>query len=253
MKSILMSTIVLMIAFFAGCKSYDKAAYKVQKTAYVVIAAVENGFAGKCVGSKKDYTKMASKLKPCSKVQVKLLDKTATKNAILNALSEGVKNELLIFYFSGHGAQGKAYYDTTEVDSKDEYIMAYDAAISDNEIWNIISKSKGRVMLIFDSCHSQTMYKAPMTFMKQKMMMKATSNVNGPINMICWSGCADDKESFGSSAGGFLTRAICSAYNKNKTYDEVWAKVEKNTTLKKKQVAQCTKMGKDFGTSKIFQ
>lgn len=134
-------------------------------------------------------------------------------------MNAGAASDLFIFYFSGHGMSSPSSTDTTEADGKDEYILAYDGAISDNEIWSAVSKSKGRVVLMFDCCHSQTMFKAPMTFSRQRCAMSATHNAAGPVNMICWSGCEDSKLSYGTSSGGYLTRAICSAFSKTRTYD----------------------------------
>lgn len=84
MKTMIIALAAAICALAAGCKNYEKAAStKTQKNAYVLVVAVENGFAGKCVGSKKDYTAMMSKLKPYAKTQVGLLDKTATRKQVL--------------------------------------------------------------------------------------------------------------------------------------------------------------------------
>lgn len=138
------------------------------KKAHVVTVGVESGFAGKCTGAKLDCSNMKTLLKPYAKTQVSLVDKTATKAAVAKALADAVNTDLAIFYFSGHGTHTKATTDKTEVDGEDEYICCYDTVMSDNEIWSIISKAKGRVVLIFDCCHSGTMYRdaAPVTMQR---------------------------------------------------------------------------------------
>ena len=226
------------------------------KKAYVITVGVENGYAGKCAGAKTDCNHMASLLKPYAKTLVKLVDKQATITAVCNALKTGAKSDLLIFYFSGHGGQvntAQAANDPTEADKKDEFICLYDGGLLDNSIWNIISTCKGRVVLIFDACHSQTMYREPVTFSRQIAQARDKHHVAGNLRMICWSGCPDNSYSYGSSSGGVFTNAIRKYFNKKLTYDQLWSKLESYKTLTKQEKIQCTTMGTKFGTTKVFQ
>lgn len=87
-----------------------------------------------------------------------------TKKNILNELKQllvnAKPNELLFFYFSGHGSWT---YDENndEIDGKDELIISLDMmGVFDDEINSIIQQNiKKDVTLIglFDSCHSGTM------------------------------------------------------------------------------------------------
>lgn len=256
MSSLTFVGVFVLVLTAIGCKTEVEpmASTKINKTASVVIVGVGNGFAGKCSGTDKDISKMKTLLKPYASSLVSLKDKQATKKAVLDALTSAVKNvDHSIFYFTGHGTHTAATTDKGEVDGQDEYICCYDTVVSDNEIWGIISKARGRVLLIFDCCHSGTMYRAPITFSRQIQQARATSKVDGPISMICWSGCPDNKYSWGTSAGGYMTSALKSSYKKTRTYDEVWKKMEADKTTKKYEVIQQTKMGRDFGASKVFQ
>ena len=183
---------------------------------------------------------MKSLLKQFAKTQVSLADKTATKAAVSKALSDAVKSNLAIFYFSGHGTHTKATSDKTEVDGEDEYICCYDTVMADNEIWSIISQSKGRVVLIFDCCHSGTMYRAPSAVTMQKMCAqpRAQHKVDGPISMLCWSGCPDNTYSWGSKSGGYMTNALRKYFSKSLTYDKLWKKIEADKSVKKYEIVQ---------------
>ena len=253
MENTLIVCSVAMMLLALGCRTPKPSASA--KNAYVVTVGVENGFAGKCSGSKTDCSRMKSLLAPYAARQVSLVDKAATKQAVAAALADAVKNaNLAIFYFSGHGTHTDAKDDKTEADGQDEYICCYDTVMSDNEIWAIVSKAKGRVHLIFDCCHSGTMYRTtPVNFARQAAVMKATSKVDGPVSLLCWSGCPDDKYSWGNSSGGFMTTALKKYFSKSLTYDKLWSKMEADKTVKRYEVIQRTKMGKDFGSKKVFQ
>ena len=226
------------------------------KNAYVITVGVENGYAGKCEGAKKDCTNMKSTLKKYAKTQVSLVDKQATVSAVCAALKAGVQTPLCIFYFSGHGGSvptSQAAQDATEVDKNDEFICLYDNGLLDNSIWNIVSQAKGRVVLIFDCCHSGTMYRTPITFSKARRKLGATSKISANVQILCWSGCPDDSYSYGNSAGGKFTNVLRSKYSQSKTYNKVWNQIESDKTLKKYQKVQRTIIGTDFGGKKIFQ
>ena len=254
--------VLLLGAFVAGCETIldmidEPTASASIKNAYVITVGVENGYAGKCAGAKKDCNNMKSLLKKYAQKQVSLIDKQATITAVCNALKEGVQTPLCIFYFSGHGGSiptAQAAHDTTEVDKNDEFICLYDGGLLDNSIWNIISKAKGRVVLLFDCCHSGTMYRAtPINFSKQLRKLSATNKISGNVSILCWSGCPDDSYSYGSNSGGKFTNTLRNKYSKNKTYNDVWNKIESDKTLKKYEKVQRTIIGTDFGDRKIFQ
>lgn len=258
MKKLLL---LLTLGIFAGCESItdlldEPTASASTKNAYVITVGVENGYAGKCEGAKVDCTRMKTLLKPYAKTQVSFVDSQATIAAVCDALKKGVQTPLCIFYFSGHGgsiATSQAANDPTEADKNDEFICLYDGGLLDNSIWNIISQAKGRVVLIFDACHSQTMYRSPITFAKQRKKLGATHKLPGSVSILCWSGCPDSSYSYGNNSGGKFTNCIRSNFSKNRTYNTVWKKVEANSSLKKYQKVQRTIIGTDFGSKKVFQ
>ena len=220
---------------------------------YTIVTGVENGYAGKCEGCLLDAKRMTEILSPYSKTLTYLTDKNANRQAVVNALTEGVKHNLCIFFYSGHGGSVKTYTDKTEVDGHDEYLCLYDKELLDNDIWNIIKNAKGRVFLMFDCCHSGTMFRAPVTFIRQRMKLSATSTVSASVDILCWSGCPDDTYSYGGSDGGEFTNAIRKYFKSTLTYNELWSKVEADSSLKKYEQVQRTIIGKNFGNTKIFK
>lgn len=222
--------------------------------AHVVIAGVENGYAGKCSGALADVKNMKDLLCPYASKMVVMTDSEATKGAVAAALKEGVKDDFLIFYYSGHGGFVGGSNDKTEADGCDEYLCCWDRGLLDNEIWAIVSKSKGRVLLIFDCCHSGTMFRVPMKVSPAAgAALRAVNHAEGGVNMICWSGAPDDSYSYGSSSGGYMTNALRRHFDKSLTYDELWNRMEGDSKLADRQAIQSTKMGEDFGGRRVFQ
>lgn len=128
--------------------------------ASAVVVGVENGFAGRCDGSLKDAADMAETLRPYSSDLTTLKDKQATASAVVAAMEKAVRSDLAIIYFSGHGGSQPSA-DEFETDGRDEFICCYDAGVVDDRIWEVVRKAKGRVFLIFDCCHSETMFRSP--------------------------------------------------------------------------------------------
>lgn len=56
--------------------------------------------------------------------------------------------------------------------------------------------------------------------------------------MLCWSGCPDDKYSWGSSTGGYMTNALRKYFKKSLTYDKLWKKIEDDKSVKKYETVQ---------------
>lgn len=230
------------------------------KTTSIVIVGMKNSAKfGKCVGADVDATTMTGILSSYGKPLV-LRDSQARKAAVISALSEAVKSDLCIFTYSGHGGSEKfadTAFDSSEKDGKDEYLCLYDTYLKDTEIWSIISKAKGRVFMIFDCCHSATMFRSasgsgesvksePFTMqMLDEVVLPQGSNVN----LLVWSGCPDDGYSYGDASGGILTNAIKRAFGKNRTYDDVW---NRTRNLAQDQNPQRTQIGEGFG-GKIFR
>jgi len=157
---------------------------------------------------------------------------------------------LAIIYFSGHGGSQRGGSD--EDDGCDEYICCFDEGLLDDVIWNAVCKAKGRVFLIFDCCHSETMFRSP--GIKFNVARRRGLKAGFVPDMLCWSGCPDDSYSYGSANGGEFTKALRKYVKSGETYAEVWKKISKDSSLAAQQEVRSTEIG-DFGAKreKIFR
>lgn len=261
--------VVALTAFaclFSGCKTDDSvdqslAEVKTNKSAttYVVTVGMENSkFAGACPGAGIDAKRMTEILHAYSDNVVAFSSETAVKKDVVKAIENAVaKAELFIFFYSGHGGSDK-FWDTgaDEIDGKDEFYCLYDTYLRDNEMWQLISKSKGRVLLINDCCHSQSIYQVPNfrgITMKKCVPFAATHTATGTLSMQCWSGCPDNTYSYGSSTGGQFTNTLLKYFNPTKTYDYLWEEIERDSNLQRFEEVQRTVMGTGFGAKPIFR
>jgi hypothetical protein len=239
-----------------GCKS-DKVNYdtkldveKSNKTSILIVGMEFSKTFGECAGSGVDAERMYGVLKNYSDNIVKLRDGEATISRFTKELSNIVTNELAILYYSGHGGSQVIGDNLTklEADGTDEFLCLSDGAYRDDSIWNIISKAKGRVLLIFDCCHSQTMFRHPI--IKLDTYARRRDSV---VNMLCWSGCPDNTYSYGSKDGGEFTNAILYYLNPKSSYRDTWYKLSTDSVLKRFETIQQTKMGTFDVELKVFQ
>lgn len=185
---------------------------------------------GDCPGAKAGATKLFKKIKPCCSYAKLLIDAEATKAAVISEMQKVCDSDLAIIVYAGHGGQKSGHQ--YETDGKDEFLGLYDKPLVDNEIWQIISKAKGRVFTIFDCCHSETMFRG-----FEKINFERDENVD----LLCWSGCADSEVSYGMpGSGGFLTRYILKYAGPFTTYKSAWKKISNNKVLKKQEIVKQT-------------
>ena len=180
---------------------------KADKTGIVIVGMQNSAKYGSCPGASVDAGRMLGVLSKYGKPIV-LQDRQATKAAVSNALLNAVKsNDLTIFFYSGHGGSDPIGDTSGEPDGRNEYLCLYNGYMLDNEIWNIVNQAKGRVFMIFDCCHSETMFRSPgITFEHKTIELRSNR-----VNLLVWSGCPDDSFSYSSDKGGFLTTAICNS------------------------------------------
>lgn len=228
-------------------------------TTYAVVVGMENSlFAGSCPGAKLDSDRMRSLLSQYTDNLVLLQDKKATAVSIKNALKSAVENaELTIFYYSGHGGSEHFYFTgAEEIDGKDEFLCPYDTMLIDNDIWSIISKAKGRVLMIVDACHSKTIFRVPCFTLRNpkiRPLLAAKDANDSQFSMLCWSGCPDNTYSYGSSNGGMFTNAILRHFDTRKTYEYIWKEVSTDSNLLLSQAPQATEIGSGFTGKAIFK
>lgn len=223
-------------------------------TAAVVIG-MEKSFAGNCPGANLDAKRMNDLLSKYAKDVYYLTNEQATHDRVASAMKEAATHDLCIIYYSGHGGS-TAFADTgsEEADGRDEYLCVYDKMFRDNEIWSIISNAKGRVLLIFDCCHSKTMFRVPGITLKKtssKMMMRRRDA--NTFSMLCWSGCPDDAYSYGSNAGGEFTNCLLAKFAANKTYEYLWNEIAADKELRKSEIVQKTEIGTGFVAKPVFK
>ncbi len=228
---------------------------KSDKMGAVIVGMEESLSAGNCPGSYKDAMVMNEIMEYYTDNIVVLTNTNATKAAVVSALTDAIaKYEFVVFYYSGHGGSQKlSTTGAEEADGQDEFLCFYDRYMLDNEVWSIISKAKGKVFLIFDCCHSETMFKTPQVTFKNSLRRLSASRTSSDFAMLCWSGCPDNTVSYGSAAGGMFTRAISNYLTFSSTYREIWGKVSTDKWLLQSQSPQQTVIGDWDLDAKVFQ
>ena len=236
---------------------------------------------GSCPGCRKDSDRMASLLRERYGYPVKLLQsEAATRLAVMSeirkAVSEVDESGLFILYYSGHGGQeylnGLNTSEPSGADSKDEYLCLYDDYLLDDEIWETLSKCRGRVFCIFDACHSETMFRSvvPEFVLRRgygsalgradevrssggfSLKPRAVALERGGLRMLCWSGCMEKEYSYGGITGGVMTNAILDNWKRGKTYSGLWLGVVKSVQREQPtQHPKSTQYGSGFDV--VFQ
>ena len=214
MKPSVLSLIILVaLGLLNGCKDAEDPIIRATNTYAVVIGMEQSRYAGACTGSKYDSSRMFALLSKYTSNITLLQDDKATKASVVKAIKDAIAGAdygLAIIYYSGHGGSDP-FPDTKledEVDGKDEYLCLYDTFLRDNEIWQMISQSHGRVFWITDSCHSQTQFRNPVFRINPPLSFDHTLIEKQNFSMLCWSGCPDNTYSYGTSSGGGFTHPL---------------------------------------------
>lgn len=250
-KNILIALLATVVMF--GCKSDKPKDVGTQTNVKAVVVGVEKSSVfGRCPGARVDSNRMNNLLKKNVKDITLLQDENATKDNFKAAMELALDSDLMIVYYSGHGGSQR-FSDTgpEEEDGKDEFLCLYDGPFRDNDIWGYIQRAKGRVFLVFDCCHSETMFRTVgfTMAMTDGMVFPADSNT---IKMLCWSGCADSTFSYGSATGGEFTNALLKYYKNGITYDDLWDAISKDKHLKYFEEVKRTQIGSGF-SGEVFK
>lgn len=227
-------------------------------TSVVVVGMLNSKKFGRCPGADVDATTMHGILSKYSKDVVLLRDQQATRSAVINALLKASKSDLMIFFYAGHGGSQKQGNATkanwVEPSGNDSYLCLYDAGLIDDDIWNIISNAKGRVVFIADCCHSGTMFRAPMDFSEQIELMSSNPQARGHEIRLYYVGAATDTQySYGDNGGGLMTNAIKKWFDDEESYDSVFRKVKKDRNVAPSEAVQIVEVGDSFKNYLIFR
>ena len=230
-----------LFSFFRGLwlRLFGKSASK-SGTSVLCVGMQNSSKYGACPGAALDSSRMAKLLGSYGKT-VLLQNSQATTAFVKSEMEHAVQSDLAIIFYSGHGGRVRNP-KAQDGSGYSEHLCLNNGPMYDFTIWDVISKAKGRVVLIFDCCHSATMHRsatdvaepvqigdecaedhwtpAPFTFrMLQGMAKRASAG-----GILVWAGCPADNYSYGDDSGGVLTNGILKAFHKDRTYDEVWRK-----------------------------
>lgn len=134
---------------------------------YALIVGMETSAKfGSCPGADKDSNTMNALIgqyMDSTHIQ-RLNNASATRAAVVSALNEQIAkvpaDGLFVFTYSGHGGQNSwSSSAKNEIDGKDEFLCLNDGGLLDDDLWTIFNRCKGRIFVVFDCCHSGTMYR----------------------------------------------------------------------------------------------
>lgn len=196
-------------------------------TACLCVGMQSSSKYGACPGAYLDATRMGRLLSKYGST-VCIGDKKATVASVRSAMQKACEKKLAIIFYSGHG--GRVRNPRAQDGSGySEHLCLNNGALYDYDIWSVVSKAKGRVVLIFDCCHSATMYRSSAKYNSyvfnrgfEFSLLRGMAFSQGRNNILVWSGCPADSYSYGGDSGGILTNGILDSYRKGRTYDEVW-------------------------------
>jgi len=173
-----------------------------------------------CWGCELDVDNIQRILTPLGYQVHALKTSAATAETVLAALRGAARvlsgDDVLVFYFSGHGGQQPDQNDD-ERDGQDETLVAYNREIIDdelNQIWPSFQAGV-RIVMLSDSCNSGTNYRLIGNFEETTAIQPVDQRVSRTITaqMIHFGGCRDGRTSSGYQVGGAFTTALCNAWD----------------------------------------
>ena len=109
------------------------------------------------------------------------------------------KNDLLFFYFTGHGTQ-IVDNNNDEIDKKDEIFVTSDykdnKSLTDDILKTILSRSKATIFTLFDCCHSGTMSDLKYSFSLNPYSLNTKLLLEDKNKIASISSCSDNKDSY---------------------------------------------------------
>lgn len=209
----------------------------VNKDIAAVIVSVEQSYLGENPGAYNDAWMMYDMCTNVTDDVTVIMNDKSSKKRVKEALAKAVEKPLAIFYFSGHGNREYTWKDKTEVDHYNDYMVLANSALVDDEVWEIISKSKGRVFLMFNCCRAETMYRdvaEPFNFSAKQVKPEEAT-----FGMMSWGASKEDKSALTSLSGGAFTKAIYNTYYAldpaDRTYENIWNIIRYSSDMVRKQ------------------
>lgn len=184
--------LALTAAAIAGCSQQGTVATDSSggKITYLCVGMETSLRFGDCPGCEKDAKCMTSILRDRLGYRGNtLISSEASKQSVIEFMEAGIENTpedgMFVFTYSGHGGQERLGGAEPEgADSPDEYLCLYDTYMQDDEIWDIVKECKGRVFMIFDACHSATMFRSVRAELDAKLSTPAVCYYDKRGNQI---------------------------------------------------------------------
>ena len=164
---------------------------------------------------------------------IELENEEATHDNVLKSLKRTVDlqyppkkgynvNEVMpaLVYFAAHGL----YEDGVSS------MEMYDETLYDYEIWEVLSKAKRPVFIIFDSCHSEKMMRPESE--EDASSEEDESSEEDDLHILCWSACQKDESAHARDIdGGSITKRMFEHLQSVKpkdaiTYEHLWGLVK---------------------------
>lgn len=204
-------------------------------TISAVVVGVEHPYTDQELpGARASLDNFATMLRAYTSDIAVLYDGDATVDAVKNAFQRAASTAgLAVLYVVGHGG----------CDQGHNFIDLSDGSLADDDIWNISQTAAGSVFLVFDSCHSGTMYgppdsagtslASPRTMSEALRGIALRSGGQSAVPMLCWSGADDAHVAWSDTyTGGLFTSAIVNSSDPEKTYSAVWRGVTADEDLR---------------------
>jgi hypothetical protein len=160
--------------------------------------------------------------------------RTNILTSIENFIKNSSSNDLLFFYFSGHGSYIRDI-NGDEIDGNDECIISSDLEyVTDDEIKQIITtylKSDRTLIGMFDSCHSGTMFDLKYEYdIINTKYIENKKNTQCLGNVLMISGCRDNQTSAEAYINGQTQGALtwCFMETLKQTPNITWRELIKN-------------------------
>jgi len=220
--------------------------------------AAYRGWKGACPGTEIDAWFMETLLTSYDHPTTTLYNSQATDTGIIaacsNALPSIVRNGLIILTISGHGSRTRDI-SGDEADGQDEQLCLWNGKYTDDKVWiqlNRIHTSRPdvRILMISDTCHSGSNYRAGPIHLAPGIRARATDTQVAP-NLLHFGGCSDSALSYGSSQGGVFTTALIDAFDTTLTYRQWFCAA--SALMPKNQRPTMESTGISFADKPIFK